>query len=122
MYVGATDHSRWCLAETLPWQRLGFAKHTSTVASIFMEKKGGESGAATYCVHNDYFGEGGETGERVSHQALDVAAWEGVGVEVHRQTAVSNEEGMLEPGSGPGNRATLLRVSAMKHQLLKANV
>lgn len=27
------------------------------------------------------FGEEGETGERVSHQALDVAAWEGVGVE-----------------------------------------
>lgn len=75
-------------------------------------------------MHNDYFGVGGETGERVSHQALDVAAREGVGVEVQRQTAVSNEEGILELGSGPGSRATLLpdcqakvtRASAIKSQ------
>lgn len=75
-------------------------------------------------MHNDYFGEGGETGERVSHQALDVAAWEGVGVEVQRQTAVSNGEGMPKPGSGPDSRVTLLpecQQKLYKHQLLRSN-
>lgn len=37
--------------------------------------------------------------ERVSHQALDVAA----GVGVRRRATVSNEAGMLLPGSGPGS-------------------
>lgn len=46
-------------------------------------------------MYKDYSGGGGQTGERVSHQTLDVAAWEGVGLEVQRQTAESNEEGAV---------------------------
>lgn len=48
-------------------------------------------------------------GKELVIRVLDVAAWEGDGVEVQRQTAVSNGEGMLKPGSGrPGSRTALL--------------
>ena len=70
-------------------------------------------------MHNDYFGEGGETGERVSHRALDVAAWEGAGAEVRRQTAVSNEEGMSrewprQQGSAAPSVTVSKKASAIK--------
>lgn len=68
-------------------------KHKGGKASIY---------TATYCLREE--DEGRLARERVSHQAQDVVAREGVGIEVQCQSAATNEEGtpLLRSGSHSG--------------------
>lgn len=80
MYLVATSHSSSCLTKRLPWQQFGFAKHIPFSEYLWKTKEWNPLYTATYCLYKDHFGEGAETGERVSHRAEDVAAWEGVDI------------------------------------------
>lgn len=80
VYLVATSHSSSCLTKRLPWQQFGFAKHIPFSEYLWKTKEWNPLYTATYCLYKDHFGEGAETGERVSHRAEDVAAWEGVDI------------------------------------------
>lgn len=74
-------------------------------------------------MYNDYFGEGGASGERVSHQALDVAAWEEVGVEVQRQNCSEQQGGYAKAREWPrqqGNVAPTVSAKVLQASAIES--